>query len=229
MAHQVSEFAKAADDRLDVMINNADIMPAGRFEDLDVRAHLKVIYINTKGVVNGMHTAFPYLRSTPRSVVVNLAPASAIYGQAELASYSATKFFVRVITEALLTLTAYFALRVEHTGESPRRTLKQFWDRFPEFVLGFVAASIIGTLYLQSRRGDEKTASAQNQRENGRPAQREGLRSSTPSMNERQYYLLPMSGDIRGIRCVDPSAVPAWKTTLAWWTGGRLTATKPGE
>jgi short-subunit dehydrogenase len=34
-------------------------------------------------------------------VVVNLSSASAIYGQAELANYSATKFFVRAITEAL--------------------------------------------------------------------------------------------------------------------------------
>ena len=54
-----------------------------------------------KGVVNGLHAAFPYLRETPNSVVVNLASASAIYGRAELANYSATKFFVRGITEAL--------------------------------------------------------------------------------------------------------------------------------
>ena len=101
MAQRVSEFAKAAGDRLDVMINNAGILLAGRFEDIAVAAQLKEIDINTKGVVNGMHAAFPYLRSTPKSVVVNLASASAIYGQAELAVYSATKFFVRGITEAL--------------------------------------------------------------------------------------------------------------------------------
>jgi NADP-dependent 3-hydroxy acid dehydrogenase YdfG len=101
MAQRVGEFAKAAGDRLDVMVNNAGILLAGRFEDLDVRAHLKEIDINTKGVVNGLHAAFPYLRETPNSVVVNLASASAIYGQAELANYSATKFFVRGITEAL--------------------------------------------------------------------------------------------------------------------------------
>jgi short-subunit dehydrogenase len=77
------------------------IMVAGRFEDIAVAAHLKEIDINTKGVVNGLHAAFPYLRSTPKSVVVNLSSASAIYGQAELAVYSATKFFVRGITEAL--------------------------------------------------------------------------------------------------------------------------------
>jgi NADP-dependent 3-hydroxy acid dehydrogenase YdfG len=101
MAQRVGEFAEAAGDRLDVMINNAGILRAGRFEDLDVRAHLKEIDINAKGVVNGLHAAFPYLRETPNSVVVNLASASAIYGQAELANYSATKFFVRGITEAL--------------------------------------------------------------------------------------------------------------------------------
>jgi NADP-dependent 3-hydroxy acid dehydrogenase YdfG len=101
MSQRVDEFAKAAGDRLDVMINNAGILLAGRFEDIAVRAHHKEIDINTKGVVNGLHAAFPHLRSTPGSVVVNLASASAIYGQAELANYSATKFFVRAITEAL--------------------------------------------------------------------------------------------------------------------------------
>jgi NADP-dependent 3-hydroxy acid dehydrogenase YdfG len=101
MAQRVSEFAAAAGDRLDVMINNAGIMIASRFEEIDPRAHFKEIDINAKGVVNGLHAAFPHLRSTPNSVVVNLASASAIYGQAELANYSATKFFVRGLTEAL--------------------------------------------------------------------------------------------------------------------------------
>jgi NADP-dependent 3-hydroxy acid dehydrogenase YdfG len=101
MAQRVAEFAEAAGGRLDVMINNAGILLAGRFEDVAVKAHHEEIDINAKGVVNGLHAAFPYLRSTPGSVVVNLSSASAIYGQAELANYSATKFFVRAITEAL--------------------------------------------------------------------------------------------------------------------------------
>jgi NAD(P)-dependent dehydrogenase (short-subunit alcohol dehydrogenase family) len=101
MAQRVSEFASAAGGRLDVMINNAGILRAGRFEEMDIAGHLKEIDINTKGVVNGLYAAFPFLKSTPNAVVVNLASASAIYGQAELANYSATKFFVRGITEAL--------------------------------------------------------------------------------------------------------------------------------
>ena len=101
MAQRLAEFARATGGRLDVMVNNAGMLLAGRFEDIDATAHLKEVDVNVKGVVNGLHAAFPYLCATPGSVVVNLASASAIYGQAELANYSATKFFVRGITEAL--------------------------------------------------------------------------------------------------------------------------------
>ncbi|MGE2733373.1 YeiH family protein [Mycolicibacterium vaccae] len=47
-----------------------------------------------------------------------------------------------------IALTAYFALKVERNAAA-RPTIGQFWERFPKFVLGFVAASIVGTLYLQ--------------------------------------------------------------------------------
>ena len=112
MAQRVAEFATAAGGRLDVMINNAGILRAGRFEGMDIGGHFKEIDINAKGVVNGLHAAFPYLRSTRNSVVVNLASASAIYGQAELANYSATKFFVRGITEALDIEWSNYGIRV---------------------------------------------------------------------------------------------------------------------
>jgi uncharacterized membrane protein YadS len=49
-----------------------------------------------------------------------------------------------------IALTAYFALKVERkSAEEARPSVRQFWDRFPKFVLGFIAASIIGTLFLQ--------------------------------------------------------------------------------
>jgi NADP-dependent 3-hydroxy acid dehydrogenase YdfG len=101
MTQRITEFTQETGGRLDIVINNAGILLAGRFQDIAVGAQLKEIDVNTKGVVNGMHAAFPYLRATSGATVVNLASASAIYGQAELATYSATKFFVRGITEAL--------------------------------------------------------------------------------------------------------------------------------
>ena len=101
MSTRVTEFAQANGNRLDVMINNAGILAAGRFEDVGIAASHREIDVNCKGMVNGLYAAFPYLRSTPASVAVNLSSASAIYGQPELAIYSSTKFFVRGLTEAL--------------------------------------------------------------------------------------------------------------------------------
>lgn len=53
-----------------------------------------------------------------------------------------------------IALTAYFALKIERKSAGDedgvaRPTIGQFWERFPKFVLGFIAASIIGTLYVQ--------------------------------------------------------------------------------
>jgi uncharacterized membrane protein YadS len=51
-------------------------------------------------------------------------------------------------------LTAYFAVHVERSAtagpstRSARPSAAQLWERFPKFVLGFLAASVIGTLYV---------------------------------------------------------------------------------
>ncbi|WP_084488506.1 putative sulfate exporter family transporter [Nocardia niwae] len=57
-----------------------------------------------------------------------------------------------------IALTAYFTLRVERAPGAARPSARQFWERFPKFVLGFLAASIIGTLYLRS--ADKKSGAA---------------------------------------------------------------------
>lgn len=87
--------------RLDILVNNAGVLDSGRFEQIPLEAHRRMVDINFYGALAGMHTAFPYLRDTRGAQVVNLCSASAIYGQPELATYSATKFAVRGLTEAL--------------------------------------------------------------------------------------------------------------------------------
>ncbi|WP_378731230.1 YeiH family protein [Nocardia brasiliensis] len=57
-----------------------------------------------------------------------------------------------------IALTAYFTVQVERAAGAVRPSARQFWERFPKFVLGFLAASVIGTLYLQSV--DKKSGTA---------------------------------------------------------------------
>ncbi len=45
-------------------------------------------------------------------------------------------------------LTAYFAVHVERSATSARPSAAQLWERFPKFVLGFLIASVVGTLYV---------------------------------------------------------------------------------
>jgi uncharacterized membrane protein YadS len=43
-------------------------------------------------------------------------------------------------------LTAWFAVRVERDATAPRLSARDFWNRFPKFVLGFIAASVAVTV-----------------------------------------------------------------------------------
>lgn len=101
MVTRLAEFDAAAGGRLDILINNAGILVAGPFEDMPIEVHRREIDVNVGGVISGTLAAFPYLKKTRGAQVVNLCSASAIYGQAELATYSASKFAVRGLTEAL--------------------------------------------------------------------------------------------------------------------------------
>ncbi len=87
--------------KLDVLVNNAGVLTTGPFADVPLNVHRQMVDINFTGAMIGLHTAFPYLRDTPGAQVVNMCSASALYGQPELATYSATKFALRALTEAL--------------------------------------------------------------------------------------------------------------------------------
>jgi len=98
-ADRLAEFTSQTGGRLDVLINNAGILRSGKFAEISLDGQNLQVDVNVKGVINGCYAAHQYLGEG--SVVINLASASAIYGQADIAVYSATKFAVRGLTEAL--------------------------------------------------------------------------------------------------------------------------------
>lgn len=98
--HALSDFEAWAGE-VNIVVNNAGILYSGDFERTPIESHYRTIDINIKGVMNGCHAAFPLLKRASFGRVINLSSASAIYGQADLASYSSSKFAVRGLTESL--------------------------------------------------------------------------------------------------------------------------------
>jgi NAD(P)-dependent dehydrogenase (short-subunit alcohol dehydrogenase family) len=99
-ASAVADFEASAK-QMDVLFNCAGILRMGRFEDIAEADCRKQLDVNVMGVILGIQTCLPLLERTGKAVIVNMSSASAVYGQPELAVYSATKFAVRALTEAL--------------------------------------------------------------------------------------------------------------------------------
>jgi NAD(P)-dependent dehydrogenase (short-subunit alcohol dehydrogenase family) len=97
----VADFEGHTGGRMDVLFNCAGILRMGRFESISETECRKQLDVNVMGVVLGIQTCLPVLERTIGSRIVNMSSASAIYGAPELAVYSASKFAVRALTEAL--------------------------------------------------------------------------------------------------------------------------------
>jgi len=106
-------FSIASGGRIDVVANNAGIPLGGSLDTNTTEEIERCLDINLKGVLFGAQAALPHLKKTaPGSCLLNTASAAGIYGTGGASVYSATKFGVRGITEALDAEWAEFGIKV---------------------------------------------------------------------------------------------------------------------
>lgn len=97
----LNDFVQKTQGKLNVLVNSAGILSIDSFQNISAERHRLIMDINVMGVMNTCLAAYPYLKETKQAVVVNMSSSAATYGVPMLASYSASKFAVSGLTEAL--------------------------------------------------------------------------------------------------------------------------------
>jgi NADP-dependent 3-hydroxy acid dehydrogenase YdfG len=87
--------------RIDVLINNAGVMPLSPFDRLKVDEWDQMIDVNLKGVLYGIAAALPHMKEQRSGHIINLSSVAGhkVFGGS--AVYSATKSGVRALSEGL--------------------------------------------------------------------------------------------------------------------------------
>jgi NAD(P)-dependent dehydrogenase (short-subunit alcohol dehydrogenase family) len=129
----VAAFGEATSGRLDLLFNNAGIDAKGPFADMPWEQIEAVVRVNLLAGMSLIHAAIPLLQATPDSLCFSTSSASAIFGTAGLAVYSATKHAVKGLTEALSVELAAHGVRagdvlpgIIDTGMLPREARELF-------------------------------------------------------------------------------------------------------
>ncbi|MFI1015777.1 SDR family oxidoreductase [Streptomyces sp. NPDC020965] len=131
-AGDVRDFVAAANERygrVDVMVNNAGVMPLSPLEALRTEEWDRMIDVNLRGVLHGIAAALPVMRAQGGGHIVNIASVGAYEVSPTASVYCATKFAVRAISEGL---------RLESAGDirvtlvSPGVTESELADRISD-------------------------------------------------------------------------------------------------
>lgn len=100
----VAAFAAAAQKawgRVDVLVNNAGIMPLSLMASLKVDEWDRMIDVNIKGVLYGIAAVLPQMTARRSGHIVNIASIGALAVVPTAAVYCATKYAVRAISDGL--------------------------------------------------------------------------------------------------------------------------------
>lgn len=98
---QFADAAVQAFGRVDVLINNAGVMPLSKLEALKTDEWMRMIDVNLRGVLHGIAAVLPLMQQQRSGQIINVASIGAHRVVPTAAVYCATKYAVRALSEGL--------------------------------------------------------------------------------------------------------------------------------
>lgn len=124
-AEDIESAVKAAVERfgrIDVLVNNAGIGYFGSFEESEMDEVRKMFEINVWGLANMTRAVLPTLRQQRSGTIVNISSQGGLVANPAVSFYTATKFSVEALSEALSKEVAPLGLKVLIVEPGPFRT-----------------------------------------------------------------------------------------------------------
>jgi NAD(P)-dependent dehydrogenase (short-subunit alcohol dehydrogenase family) len=100
-ARAVESFGDASGGRLDALVNNAGLLASGPLADMPADKLRAMVDVNLTGAVLGVQACLALLKATPGARIVNVASIAGLRAMPEAAVYSATKYALRGLSQAL--------------------------------------------------------------------------------------------------------------------------------
>jgi NADP-dependent 3-hydroxy acid dehydrogenase YdfG len=127
--------------RIDVMLNNAGIMPQSLLDQLKVAEWDQMIDVNIKGVLYGIAAVLPVMKQQKSGHIINVSSVAGHRVGPGSSVYAATKFAVRAISEGLRQEVKPYNLRT--TIISPGAVVTEL----PNTITDAAVAERVKTLY----------------------------------------------------------------------------------
>jgi NAD(P)-dependent dehydrogenase (short-subunit alcohol dehydrogenase family) len=106
--------------RLDVVVNNAAIMPLNPFDQHTPEFWHQMLSVNLTGVYNGVYAAWPHLRAVGGGHCIAIASGASVRGFRNEVAYCAAKHGIEGFTKALAMEAEHFNIAVNSIGPGKR-------------------------------------------------------------------------------------------------------------
>ncbi len=113
---KMAQFALQQHGRIDVLINNAGVMPLSPLAALKMEEWRQTIDVNVHGVLNGIAAVLPTMQQQRAGQIINVASIGAHAVFPLSAVYCASKFAVRAISDGLRQESDYIRVTVVSPG-----------------------------------------------------------------------------------------------------------------